>query len=69
MLRVFNLVELEEFDLGITKVWSSIPQSPRTDHVFSRHAVNTNMHKQTKIYIYENITPYQEKHYKTCNMK
>jgi hypothetical protein len=50
MLRVFNLVELEELDLGTSG-------SPNLDHrfleaqehiaIYSQHVTNTNMHKQT----------------------
>jgi hypothetical protein len=55
MLRIFNLVELEELDLGTSG-------SPNLDRrflkaqeqttIYSRCAMNTNRHKQTNIYIY-----------------
>jgi hypothetical protein len=64
MIRVFIVVELEEFDLGITKAWSSILRSPRTDHVYSWHAANTSMHEQAIIHMHKNITTYKGKHYK-----
>jgi hypothetical protein len=31
MLRIFNLVELEEFDLLIVEAWPSIPRSSKID--------------------------------------
>jgi hypothetical protein len=54
MLRVFDLLELEEFDLGTNG-------SPNLDRrfleaqeqiaIYSRRATNTNRHKKTYIYI------------------
>jgi hypothetical protein len=32
MLRVFNVVELEELDLLVANAWSLIPRSSETDH-------------------------------------
>jgi hypothetical protein len=53
MLRVFNLVELEELDLGT----SGSPSLDRRfleaqEHIaiYSRHTAKTNKHKQTNIY-------------------
>ena len=69
MLRVFNFVELEEFDLLVTEAWPLIPQSSEMGRSsFTR----CNEYKQTQanIYLHKNITPYkikyyQNKHYKT----
>jgi hypothetical protein len=33
MLRVFDLVELEEFDHLVAKAWPSIPRSSETDRI------------------------------------
>jgi hypothetical protein len=39
MLRVFNLVELEEPDHLAANAWSSIPRSSETDHnLFATHS-------------------------------
>jgi hypothetical protein len=73
MLRFFNLVELEELDLRTSG-------SPNLDRRFlevqeqianySRHAANTNKHRQANIYMHKNITPYKGNHYKkTCTIK
>jgi hypothetical protein len=32
MLRIFSLVELEEFDLLVAEAWSSIPRSSEENH-------------------------------------
>jgi hypothetical protein len=67
MLRVFDLVELEEFNLLVAEAWLSISQSSETAHdLFATR----NEYKQTQanIYLHKNITPYkikyQSKHYK-----
>jgi hypothetical protein len=39
MLRVFNIVELEEPDHLVANSWSSIPRSSETDHnLFASHS-------------------------------
>jgi hypothetical protein len=68
MLRVFNFVELEEFDLLVTEAWLSIPQSSEMDRsLFAR----CNEYKQTQanIYFHKNITPYKIKYYKSEQYK
>jgi hypothetical protein len=68
MLRVFNLVELEEPDHLVANAWSSIPRSSETDHnLFATH--NEYKQAQTNTYMHKNITPYKYKHNKTCKMK
>jgi hypothetical protein len=62
MLRVFNLVELEE--LG-----HKASGSPNLDRrflevreqiaIYSRRKAKTNRHKQTNIYMHKNITPFK----------
>jgi hypothetical protein len=58
MLRVFDLVELEEFNLLVSEAWLSIPRSSETAHdLFATR----NEYKQTQanIYLHKNITPYK----------
>jgi hypothetical protein len=72
MLRVFDLVELEELDLGTSG-------SPNLDRrfleaqgqiaIYSQRVANTNRNKQTNICMHKNITPYKIKCNKTCNTK
>jgi hypothetical protein len=63
MLRVFNLVELEELDHLVAEAWSSIPRSSETGrNLFVMH--NKYKQEQTNIYIHKNITLYQGKHNK-----
>ena len=68
MLRVFNFVELEEFDLLVTEAWPLIPQSSEMGRSsFTR----CNEYKQTQanIYLHKNITPYKIKYYKSEQYK
>jgi hypothetical protein len=62
MLRVFNLVELEEPDHLVAKAWPSIPRSSEKDYnLFATHneykQAQTN--KQTHIHIHENLIPFR----------
>jgi hypothetical protein len=70
MLRVFNLVELEELYHLVANAWSSIPWSLEMDHNLS---ATHNEYKQAQtnkhIYMHKNITPYKYKHNKTCKTK
>jgi hypothetical protein len=68
MLRVFSLVELEEFDLLVAEAWLSIPQSSEMDHSLF---VTCNEYKQAQanIYLHKNITPYKIKYYKSEQYK
>jgi hypothetical protein len=51
MLRVFNLVELEELDHLVANAWSSIPRSLETDrNLFATH--NEYKQAQTSKHIY-----------------
>jgi hypothetical protein len=52
MLRIFDLVELEEFDHLVAKAWPSIPRSSETNHDLIAREAKMNRHKQTNIYIY-----------------
>jgi hypothetical protein len=51
MLKVFNLVELEELDHLVANAWSLIPQSSETDrNLFATH--NEYKQAQTNKHIY-----------------
>jgi hypothetical protein len=51
MLRVFDLVELEELDHLVAEAWPSIPQSSEIDHsLFTTH--NEYKQAQTNNHIY-----------------
>jgi hypothetical protein len=68
VLRVFNLVELEELGHLVTEAWLSIPRSSKMDRsLFARR----NEYKQTQanIYLHKNITPYKIKYYKSEQYK
>jgi hypothetical protein len=72
MLRVFNLVELEELDHLVANAFSAIPRSSETDPIYLQRTTSTNKHKQTYIYLYiyiymyvyiymhKNITPFKK---------
>jgi hypothetical protein len=72
MLRVFNLVELEELDLKTSG-------SPNLDHrflearkqiaIYSRRAANMNRHRQTNIYYIRTLHHIKETIIKTCTIK
>jgi hypothetical protein len=68
MLRVFNLIELEEPDHLVVEVWSSIPRSSGTSHDL---LATRNKYKQTQsnIYLHKNITPYKIKYYQNKRYK
>jgi hypothetical protein len=68
MLRIFSLVELEEFDLLVAKTWLSIPRSSEMDRsLFATH--NEYKQAQSNIYLHKNITPYKIKYYKSEQYK
>jgi hypothetical protein len=49
MLKVFSLVELEEFDLLVAEAWLSIPRSSEMDHSLF---TTRNEYKQAQANIY-----------------
>jgi hypothetical protein len=66
MLRVFNLIELEELDLR-TNGSSSLDRrflEAQEQITILRHTAKTNKHKQTNVYRHKNITPYKGNRYK-----
>jgi hypothetical protein len=72
MLRVFNLVELEELDLrtsGSPNLDRRFLEARKQIAIYSRRAANTNRHRQTNIYMHKNITPYKKNHYKNVYYK
>jgi hypothetical protein len=69
MLRVFNLVELEEPDHLVAEAWFWSLEARKQIAIYSQHEADTNRNKQTNIYMYKNITPYKIKCNKTCKTK
>jgi hypothetical protein len=72
MLRVFDLVELEEIDLLVANAWSSIPRSAETnrDLIATRSEdEQAQAYKHIYIYMHKNITPYKVKYYKNVQHK
>jgi hypothetical protein len=51
MLKVFNLVELEEFDHFVAMLDRRFLEAQEQIAIYSRHTANTNRHKQTDICI------------------
>jgi hypothetical protein len=72
MLRVYNLVELEELDLktsGSPNLDCRFLEAREQIEIYSRRTANTNRHRQTNIYMHKNITPYKGNHYKNVYYK
>jgi hypothetical protein len=68
MLRVFNFVELEEFDHLVAEAWLSIPRSSKMDRsLFATR--NEYKQAQANIYLHKNITQYKIKYYKSKQYK
>jgi hypothetical protein len=68
MLRVFNLVELEELDYFVAEAWPSIPRSSEMDRsLFATR--NEYKQAQANIYLHKNIAPYKIKYYKSKQCK
>jgi hypothetical protein len=62
MLRVFNLVELEEFDHLVAEAWLSIPRSSKMDRsLFATRSEDEQTQANKHIHMHKNITPYKEK--------
>jgi hypothetical protein len=59
MLRVFDLVELEEFDHLVAMLDRRFLEAQEQIAIYSQRKAKTNRHKQTKIYMHKNITPCQ----------
>jgi hypothetical protein len=69
MLKVLNLVELEELDHLVTNAWSSIHQSSGTGRVLFTMRSEDKQAQANNIYMYKNITPYKGKQYKNMQYK
>jgi hypothetical protein len=64
MIRVFNLVELEELDHLVIRAWSLTPKAWERITFYSQRAAKKNRHKKTNIYMHKNITAYKGNYYK-----
>jgi hypothetical protein len=65
MLRIFNLVELEEVDHLVAKAWSLIRQSSRTGRILiAMQSEDETAQANKHICMHKNIAPYKEKHTK-----
>jgi hypothetical protein len=65
MLRVFNLVELEEPDHLVASAWSSIPRGLETNHdLVATRSEDKPAQANKHIHMHKNITPYKIKCYK-----
>jgi hypothetical protein len=70
MLRIFSLVELEEFDLLVAEAWSWIPRSSETDHgLIATRSEYEQAQVNKHINMHKNITPYKIKHHKNEQYK
>ena len=70
MLRVFNLVELEEPDHLVTNSWSSIPQSAEINcDLIATRSEDEQAQANKHIYMHKNITPYKVKCYMNMQHK
>jgi hypothetical protein len=70
MLRVFDLVELEEFDHLVAKAWPSIPRSSETNRDLNAMWSEDEQAQANKhIHMHKNITPYKIKCYKSEQYK
>jgi hypothetical protein len=70
MLRVFNFVELEEFDHLVTEAWLSIPRSSKMDRSLFATRSEDEQAQQTNIYICIRTLHHTKKNIiKTCNTK
>jgi hypothetical protein len=62
MLRIFNLVELEEPDRMVANAWSPIPRSAETNRdLIATRSEDEQAQANKHIYMHKNITPYKVK--------
>ena len=60
MLRVFDLVELEELDHMVVEAWSSIPRSAETNRdLIATQSEDKQAQANKHIYMHKNITPFK----------
>jgi hypothetical protein len=70
MLRVFDLVELEECEHLVAKAWLSIPRSSETNHdLIATRSEDEQAQANKHRYMHKNITPYKIKCYKNMQHK
>jgi hypothetical protein len=72
MLRVFNLVELEELDLrtsGSPNLDRRFLEAREQIAIYSRHAANTNRHNQQTYTCIRTLHHSKENIIETCNIK
>ena len=70
MLRVFNFVELEEFDHLVAEAWLSIPRSSETNRdLIATRSEDEQAQANKHIHMHKNITPYKIKCYKSEQYK
>jgi hypothetical protein len=70
MLRVFNLVELEEPDHLVANTWLSIPRSSETNcDLIATRSEDEQAQANKHIHMHKNITPYKIKCYKSEQYK
>ena len=62
MLRIFSLVELEEFDFLVAEAWPSIPRSSGTNrNLFASHSEYKQAQTNKHIYIYMRTLHHSDK--------
>jgi hypothetical protein len=70
MLRVFNLVELEELGHLVAEACPSIPRSSETNRdLIATRSEDEQAQANKHIHMHKNITPYKIKCYKASNKK
>jgi hypothetical protein len=70
MLRVFDLIELEELDRLVAKAWPSIPRSLETNRdLITTRSEDEQAQANKHIHMHKNITPYKIKFYKSEQYK
>jgi hypothetical protein len=70
MLRVFDLVELEELDHLVPKAWPSIPRNSEANRdLIATQREDEQAQANKHIHMHKNITPYKIKCYKSEQYK
>jgi hypothetical protein len=70
MLRIFSLVELEEFDLLVAEAWPSIPRSSETNRdLIATQSEDEQAQANKHIHMHKNITLYKIKYYRNEQYK
>jgi hypothetical protein len=60
MLRIIDLVELEECEQLVAKAWPSIPRSSEMDHkLFATHSEYQQAQTNKYMYMRKNVTPFK----------